>query len=85
MQAAAIDRGRRAQAFGSRMPLSRDRRREPRGAGGSGSPTGDANFSVDLTGKLLVGRFTLVAQIIVNGNAMNAEIQRIPFDIASKP
>jgi hypothetical protein len=52
---------------------------------GQVSPTGDANFSVDLTGKLPVGRFTLVAQIIVNGNAMNAEIQRIPFDIASKP
>ena len=32
-----------------------------------------------------VGHFTLVAQIIVNGNAMNAEIQRIPFDVASKP
>ena len=46
-------------------------------------PTGDANFSVDLTGKLPAGRFTLVVQIIVNGNAMNAEIQRIPFDIAS--
>jgi hypothetical protein len=52
---------------------------------GQVSPTGDANFSVDLTGKLPAGRFTLVAQIIVNGNAMNAEIQRIPFDIASKP
>jgi hypothetical protein len=48
-------------------------------------PTGDANFSVDLTGKLPAGRFTLVTQIIVNGNAMNGEIQRIPFDNASKP
>jgi len=48
-------------------------------------PTGDANFSVDLTGKLPAGRFTLVVQIIVNGNAMNAEIQRIPFEIVSKP
>jgi hypothetical protein len=47
-------------------------------------PTGDASFSVDLTGKLPSGRFTLIAQIIVNGNAMNTEIQRIPFEVAPK-
>ena len=52
---------------------------------GQVAPTGDANFSVDLTGKLPAGHFTLIAQIIVNGNAMNAEIQRIPFEIVSKP
>jgi hypothetical protein len=52
---------------------------------GQVAPNGDANFSVDLTGKLPAGHFTLIAQIIVNGNAMNAEIQRIPFEIVSKP
>jgi len=26
-----------------------------------------------------------LAQLIVNANAMNAEIQRIPLDVASKP
>jgi hypothetical protein len=52
---------------------------------GQVAPTGDANFSVDLTGKLPAGHFTLIAQIIVSGNAMNAETQRIPFEIVSKP
>jgi hypothetical protein len=46
---------------------------------------GDASFLIDLTGKLPTGGFTLAAQIIVNGNAMNAEIQRIPIDVAPKP
>jgi hypothetical protein len=44
-----------------------------------------AGFLIDLTGKVPAGRFTLAAQIIVNGNAMNAEIQRIPIDVAAKP
>jgi hypothetical protein len=48
-------------------------------------PAEDASFSVDLTGALPPGHFTLMAQIIVNANAMNAEIQRIPVDVASKP
>ena len=47
-------------------------------------PAGDdAIFVLDLTGKLPSGRFTLLAQIVVNANAMNAEIQRIPIEIAS--
>jgi hypothetical protein len=45
----------------------------------------DASFHVDLSGKLRPGNFTLAAQIIVNGNAMNAEIQRIPIEVASRP
>jgi hypothetical protein len=43
----------------------------------------DASFHIDLAGKLLAGRFTLLAQLVVNGNAMNAEIQRIPVVISS--
>src|SRR5262249_61598088 len=48
-------------------------------------PAKDASFSVDLTGALPPGHFTLMAQIIVNANAMNAEIRRIPLDVVSKP
>jgi hypothetical protein len=44
------------------------------------TPLGDdANFHIDLGGKLPAGDFTLVAEILVNGNAMNGEIKRIPL------
>jgi hypothetical protein len=52
---------------------------------GQVAPSADATFSLDFTGKLPPGQFTLIAQLIVDGNAMNAEIQRIPFEVASKP
>ncbi len=52
---------------------------------GQVSVTQDANFVVDFSGKLPSGHFTLLAQIVVNANAMNAEIQRIPIEITSKP
>ena len=45
----------------------------------------DASFELDLDGKLPPGTFTLAAQIVVNANAMNAEIRRVPIDVASKP
>jgi len=45
----------------------------------------DAGFRIDLAGRLPAGRFTLAAQLIVNANAMNAEIRRIPLDIPSAP
>jgi hypothetical protein len=45
----------------------------------------DAGFRIDLAGRLPAGRFTLAAQLIVNANAMNAEIRRIPLDIPSTP
>ena len=50
---------------------------------GQVSVSADASFSLDFSSKLPSGRFTLIAQIIVNGNAMNAEIQRIPIEIGS--
>jgi hypothetical protein len=52
---------------------------------GQVSPVEDASFSIDLTGALPPGHFTLMAQIIVNANAMNAEIRRIPVEVAPKP
>src|SRR5262249_2720546 len=48
-------------------------------------PAEDARFSRDPPGPPPPGQFTLMAQIIVNANAMNAEIQRIPVEVASKP
>jgi hypothetical protein len=50
---------------------------------GQVSVTGEGSFPLDFSGKLPPGRFTLMAQITVNANAMNAEIQRIPLEIAS--
>jgi hypothetical protein len=52
---------------------------------GQVAPSADASFSLDFTSKLPPGQFILIAQLIVDGNAMNAEIQRIPFEIALKP
>jgi hypothetical protein len=51
---------------------------------GQVAPSENASFSLDFAGKLPPGRFTLLAQIIVNANAMNAEIQRIPIEISEK-
>jgi hypothetical protein len=45
----------------------------------------DASFLIDLSGKLAPGQFTLLAEIIVNGNAMNAEIKQISLVISSNP
>lgn len=48
---------------------------------GVARPGDNATFSVAIDGKLLAGDYTLLAEIIVNGNAMNAEIQRFPFSV----
>jgi hypothetical protein len=45
----------------------------------------DFSFQIDLSGKLPPGRFTLRAQATVNGNTLNADIQRIPVVISSSP
>jgi hypothetical protein len=42
----------------------------------------DARFRVDLAGELPAGSYTLAALIAVGGNAMNAEIRRIPVVVA---
>ena len=41
----------------------------------------DATFRLDLAGKLPPGRFTLSAEVLVNGNAMNAEIRTMTIDV----
>src|SRR5262249_58448285 len=48
-------------------------------------PAEDASFSVDLARALPPRHFTLVAQIILHANAMNAQIRRIPVYVAPKP
>jgi hypothetical protein len=40
----------------------------------------DASFYLDLGSRLPAGRFTLRAALIVNGNAMNAEIRDFPIE-----
>jgi hypothetical protein len=45
----------------------------------------DAGFRIDLGGKLPAGQFILLAELVVNGNAMNAEIKRIPVVMPSAP
>jgi hypothetical protein len=48
-------------------------------------PSEDLTFAVDLDSRLPAGRYTVMAEIIVNGNAMSAEIERIPVVIGGKP
>jgi hypothetical protein len=50
---------------------------------GTATPAEDATFQMNFDGKLPAGRYTVVAEITVNGNAMNADIQRIPVVISS--
>ena len=45
----------------------------------------DAGFHIDLGGKLPPGQFTLLAEMIVNGNAMNAQVERVPVVISPHP
>ena len=60
-------------------------RRGARGAGRAGGRSPMPSFLIDLGGKLPAGQFTLLAEIVVNGNAMNAEIKRIPIVMPSAP
>jgi hypothetical protein len=46
---------------------------------------GDSSFHLDLGSRLRSGHFTLLAQIIVNANAMNADIQQVHVFISSNP
>jgi hypothetical protein len=43
----------------------------------------EAKFHIDFKGRLPPGRYTLAAIIAVNGNVMNAEIERIPVVVAA--
>lgn len=49
------------------------------------TPAAAASCHLDLANKLAEGRYTLSAQLIVNGNAMNAEITQFPIEVPSRP
>jgi hypothetical protein len=48
---------------------------------GVARPQEDLTFAVPLDGRLPAGNYTVFAEILVNNNAMNAEIERIPVVI----
>ena len=45
----------------------------------------DATFHVDVDDRLPAGQYTVLAEITVNRNAMNGEIERIPVSIPANP
>jgi hypothetical protein len=47
-------------------------------------PGEDLRFAIALDGRLVAGQYTVMAEILVNGNAMNSEIERIPVVIGEK-
>jgi hypothetical protein len=50
---------------------------------GTALPGDDLTFAVELDDRLAPGRYTVMAEIVVNGNAMNPEIERIPVVIGA--
>ena len=48
---------------------------------GIARPQEDQTFRIELDGKLASGHYTVMVEIVVNGNAMNPEIERIPVVI----
>jgi hypothetical protein len=48
---------------------------------GSVRPQEDLTFAVELDDRLPPGRYTVMAEIVINGNAMNPAIERIPVVI----
>ena len=51
---------------------------------GTALPRDDLTFAVDLDVRLPPGRYTVMAEILVNGNAMNPQIERIPVVIGAR-
>jgi hypothetical protein len=50
---------------------------------GTATPSEDATFQMEFDGRLAAGRYTAFVEIAVNGNTMNADIQRIPVRIGN--
>jgi len=51
---------------------------------GSAAVSDDATFYIDLDPGLTAGTYTLLAEITLNRNTMNADIRRIPVVIPSQ-
>ena len=67
------------------MPVRGDGRRRPDRTLGVLFPPEDLTFAVELDSRLPAGRYIVMAEIRVDGNAMNPEIERIPVVIGGKP
>jgi hypothetical protein len=50
---------------------------------GRGELGDDRTFQIDFSGRLSAGSYFVLAEIIVNGSAMEAKIERIPLTISS--
>jgi hypothetical protein len=50
---------------------------------GSIPPQEDLTFAIELDDRLSPGRYTVMAEIVINGNAMNPAIERIPVVIGA--
>jgi hypothetical protein len=48
---------------------------------GIARPQEDLTFAIELDGRLPAGQYTVMAEILVNGNAMDARIEKIPVTI----
>jgi hypothetical protein len=48
---------------------------------GAATPAADASFEIDLGSRLPAGRYTVSLLVVVNGNAANAEIERLAFTV----
>ena len=44
----------------------------------------DLKFAIELDDRLPPGKYTVMAEILVNGNAMNPQIERIPVVIGAR-
>ena len=51
---------------------------------GTALPQEDLTFAIELDGRLPPGRYTVMAEIVINGNAMNPAIERIPVVIGAQ-
>jgi len=51
---------------------------------GASLPRDDLTFAIELDGKVPAGPYTVMAEILVNGNAMNSEIKQIPLVVGRK-
>jgi hypothetical protein len=54
------------------------------GLAGTAHLQDDRTFAVELDGQLPAGRYTVMAEILVNGNAMSPEIEKIPVAIGER-
>jgi len=52
---------------------------------GAARPREDLTFQIEFDSKLPPSQYNVMVEIIVNGDAMNAQIERIPVVIAGGP